>query len=167
MRQEGQINKWKWCANVSTERCGRRAFDTHKRFGDRVVRYHSLTSLQMLHSPKFCIYLWLFLNTVPFWYESHADKTRLIKVSNYLSSQHDQWQMECIFSFLPAKKRERESCLRQDIKLFWFTQVLSKNLRGRTIKGVGDHSQPLNKAESNQPGPKVRTPERVSNAGSL
>lgn len=75
--------------------------------------------------------------------------------------------MECIFSFLPAKKRGRESSLMQDIKLFWFTQVLSKNLHGRTIKGVDDNSQPLNKAESNQPEPKVRTPERVSNAGTL
>lgn len=66
------------------------------------------------------------------------DKTRLIKVSNYLSSQHDQWQMECIFSFLPEKKKkenERE-LLMQDTKLFWFLKYWVKtawqdNKRGR------------------------------------
>ena len=36
------------------------------------------------------------------------------------------------------KKIERE-LLMQDTKLFWFTQVLGKNLHGRTIKGVGDN----------------------------
>ena len=71
------------------------------------------------------------------------------------------------FLISSSKKKERASSLLQDIKLFWFMQVLSKNLHGRTIKGVGDNSQPLNKAESNQPEPKVRTPERVSNAGTL
>ena len=47
------------------------------------------------------------------------------------------------FSHFFQKKKERKKIerelLMQDTKLFWFTQVLGKNLHGRTIKGVGDN----------------------------
>lgn len=46
----------------------------------------------------------------------------------------------------------------QEMRLFWFTQVLNKNLHGRPIKWVDDITQPPSKAEDSQPGPKVRAP---------
>ena len=64
------------------------------------------------------------------------------------------------FSHFFQKKKmkiERE-LLMQGTKLFWFTQVLGKNLHGRTIKGVGDNPQPSRKAESNQPRAKKKDP---------
>ena len=62
-----------------------------------------------------------------------------------------KWNAFSHFFQKKKKERERESSLMQDTKLFWFTQVLGKNLHGRTIKGVGDNPQPSSKAESSQP----------------
>ena len=155
VRCEGQITKQKSCANevqggVEDENL------THTRGLGKDFEI-SLLNIITPHywcftEPNFYIYLggFIFFSTVSFWYKSHADKTRLIKVSNYLSSQHDQWQMECIFLFLPAKKKKKKkkrSSLMQDTKIFWFIQVLGTNLHGRALTWEGDVTSSPSKAD--------------------